>query len=598
MQHNELDLPLDVFYYMAVNHLEFSDIQVLGRTSSANQKFFTDPGLWIQKIANDFHLPENELRSLAFSGDSTALQLGYKRYSSFLKLANKMDLFETAFHSNAIQFFVKDKTKQLLLFICCTDHAPSFAQTIDYANAQAINYFNNLGLYYELTLRLGCTHIPKFICTDVCEANALNEAILDLTVLSGRLDMTCVLFNLLKSNSNFKLEISYRTLVNLAHSAIRSGKIAMLHYFIHEHHLLVTDIHGSFVVAAYFGHLDMVKYLLYQGVKINESIINFAAESGSIELVKYLINTHEQVPNQYTLLSAIRSGNNDLCNFLTKHFARIDPTQVCPEIYARSKNPELQFSNLAPIVKSASIEWRQKYLDGVVVLSGHLELLKIALAPISLPDGTKAQIFPTQQTLYVAAFTGHLEMVQFLLDFPSDVKLKLDNRILNAAIDSKNLALVHFLLHPTHRFYMQDNLPKLLMDSPEGSLLQSHQSFLHALRLMRDSTADKQIQSSVDVLFNISFDSHLEHCTQMFQDVLLHPSCYNLNKNAAQAVQELFKKLLDDKLKQRNDVKSVVSFGTRIILASTEWLGSHAQQIADVIDKLDDANRSHLKFRV
>jgi ankyrin repeat protein len=606
MQRALLDLPEDTLNYWAY-YLGLADIQAWRCTSRANQNFFTDPGLWVQKIANDFHLPANELRSLAFSSDPNVLQLGYKRYSSFLKFANKIDSFKTVSHSKGMHYFIKDKTKQLSIFICCTDHKPSFTQAIDPND--------HLCLYFELTLRLGCTQIPQFIYKDACErlpnimdeeaSDMFKEDMLHFSVLMGRFDMVCFLF---ESKYKFKIPRSILT------SAVTSGQVDMLDYFINQHKLVINNKDILLNKAASFGHLDMFKYLLNKGGKINGFTLNCAALSGSIELVQYLINEHKQIPNHYTLSRASESGNNLLCHWLTKnHFESVKPDEINPKKI--SSHPIFQFSKPAPIGEDDSIKQRNQRLNNAAKY-GNLELLKKALLPISLPDGTQAQVFPSQTTLDRAASSGHLEMVQFLLNFTRDNhgnKLKPNVITLDCAINSKNFALVQFLLFPAHRFYTQDNL--FFAQAPETLLLNSHQSFMRALRLIKALATDEQktrkkhaeffdeqtptsVEVEIDDFFNMSFESNLEHCTQMFQDVLLHPSSYNLNKNAAESVQILFKILLEDKLKQRQDVKGVVSFGTRIILASAEWLTSHEQQIAEVIEKLDDANRKQSSLRM
>ncbi|MBX3709078.1 MAG: hypothetical protein KIT56_02145 [Gammaproteobacteria bacterium] len=97
---------------------------------------------------------------------------------------------------------------------------------------------------------------------------------------------------------------------------------------------------------------------------------------------------------------------------------------------------------------------------------------------------------------------------------------------------------------------------------------------------------DKKItaESVIRMNFIMSFQNSSEHCAEMFKDVLLNPSCYELNKSAAEFLKIEFKSILDEMTISFNEKSA--PFIKMVVRIGQEWLKENEANIITAVDKL------------
>ena len=95
------------------------------------------------------------------------------------------------------------------------------------------------------------------------------------------------------------------------------------------------EAEAAFVKAAEKGHINVIVYLLRQGVNVNakndegDTALMEAAEEGNLNIVKYLVENHANVnardkENEETaLMEAAEEGHFDIVKYLVEHKANI-----------------------------------------------------------------------------------------------------------------------------------------------------------------------------------------------------------------------------------------------------------------------------------
>ena len=114
-------------------------------------------------------------------------------------------------------------------------------------------------------------------------------------------------------------------------TAIKQGAIEQVQEIFQNNHealSITTSVFGSWLhVAAQFGKLDIIKYLVSIGADINKNggiyggtAINEAADAGHYDIVKYLLSKGAKLdisePERNPLFGAIMSGNKNIVQLL------------------------------------------------------------------------------------------------------------------------------------------------------------------------------------------------------------------------------------------------------------------------------------------
>jgi hypothetical protein len=193
--------------------------------------------------------------------------------------------------------------------------------------------------------------------------------------------------------------------------------------------------------AASGGRLDIFEYILTTPGVIKESFLTLnnrkllvidACKSGSIELVKYLIDKFDVVPTVQSVDKATESGNLELVQYLIKTFGLIPDNQTFSfTLKSNVFNPDLVRYFAENFFMYPSIEFLYKagengdldfakYLMDVFKMEPNKRLLELTCnageKDFAIYLIEKKNIMPDDRSLISAAQGGNLELVKYLTE--------------------------------------------------------------------------------------------------------------------------------------------------------------------------------------
>ncbi len=205
--------------------------------------------------------------------------------------------------------------------------------------------------------------------------------------------------------------------------------------------------------ASLLGNFKLVIYLCdeqrgkYQ-VQPNEETLKYAAASGNITLVNWLIDQMHIQPNQETLDKAALSSSFELMEWLIKRSVDKQATnklipsmQTLDNAVLSGNYKSVAWLNNNYVRKMEGFTPGDQTVD-FAAISGNQEILNYL---VNCEDN-EVSISPTKETLDGAAEVGNLAMVKLLItEAIADMQLEPDSMTLNAAAYSGNLELVKWL---------------------------------------------------------------------------------------------------------------------------------------------------------
>jgi ankyrin repeat protein len=178
--------------------------------------------------------------------------------------------------------------------------------------------------------------------------------------------------------------------------------------------------------AANSGHLDLVKYLLAKGVDINlksnanTTPLHFAAFSGHLDIVKWLVENHAELEiknNQMAtpLYFAAMKGHSDVLKYLVENGAVVDALdrEEGTPLHAAAQSGHLEAVKL--LIQS-SAEKKKKDTNGRTVIhfacqNGNKKIVNfLIISGLKIDDPD----FYGKTPLYYAAFGGYKDAVDLL----------------------------------------------------------------------------------------------------------------------------------------------------------------------------------------
>ena len=208
-------------------------------------------------------------------------------------------------------------------------------------------------------------------------------------------------------------------LVDLINYSTKSGNLEAIKYVVEKDKYVVEEdrrfkgfkdrLVSSVILpkAAYYGHLEIVKYLVENGADINAKDNNgwtsliHAAYNGHLEVVKYLVENKADI------------------NAIGKYFGFDGLTSL---MFA-SMNGHLEVVKYL-VENGANINDRNEALMGASI-SGHLEVVKY-LVENGADINTKDYVGITP--LIYASMFGNFELVEYLIEKGADVNIKYKGR--------------------------------------------------------------------------------------------------------------------------------------------------------------------------
>ena len=120
------------------------------------------------------------------------------------------------------------------------------------------------------------------------------------------------------------LELDYKK--KLVNTALKMGVIGMVKW-IHANTMDAHLLHGGDTIAAYHGHLDIVKwFVIYFNFKLNGHLDMYGVLGGSIEIMEWLADNEIECRRNNLCILASRSGHLDMLKYLIKNNHEFDPS--------------------------------------------------------------------------------------------------------------------------------------------------------------------------------------------------------------------------------------------------------------------------------
>lgn len=270
----------------------------------------------------------------------------------------------------------------------------------------------------------------------------------NLAAHQGNIDIMNVLLGLKKQPIKFDQ--------HFINTAASSGSVNFFEWlFQHTALLDAVPIQATIEIAARSGHFELVKWLLNASdsngwnLKVDHSLLNQAALSGKKELVDWLMIEKGVPPSDTTLIYAAQGGNLLLNQALIKRglkpsFAMFEQTVLAGDI----KSTEwLLHADQAHF----GLQPTKRIID-LAARSGNLELVEFLLSTY--------RIIPDEQTLIAAAGSGNLKLVKWMLGNDRSFRLEPTSDVVLEAVKSESLILVRWLFN---NFSIEINSPYLLI---------------------------------------------------------------------------------------------------------------------------------------
>jgi hypothetical protein len=176
-----------------------------------------------------------------------------------------------------------------------------------------------------------------------------------------------------------------------------------------------------------FGDLDFYKYLVNEkGLKIGDDAVITAAKSGNLEIVEYLVEKGAKI-DKNALEKAVIIGNLAIVKYLVNKVEKIDDNLVSDAVKY----------NYIPIVKFLVDEKNVKISNNTIInaaQNGNLDLVKYLVNKVENVDD------------YIVNYVTNLGDLDFLKHLINEKNAIISSDILIRAILSDNLAVVKYLV--------------------------------------------------------------------------------------------------------------------------------------------------------
>jgi hypothetical protein len=498
---NHDDLTTHISTYLNIQKL--SRIRLVCKNWS---KLFLSPKLWKEKIMQDFNVPLASLNALeSVANENTAKP--YQRFYQILYTltrAKDQKILPKHLAFNLAEFF--KEPLYLACCFDDTDYFFSHAEQInDYMDMCLINIYSGHHRITERLLQSGCDLVVIELVKAALMINniSLLHLIIDQRLAAFSLPLPLQeLINLAKNLGCFELvkaelepkfkgrldelilnvifhpNKSIQSIDGLLSDPKKQLEIAVKLGDFNSvkkltappFNLLLDATHVNMAAAS--GNVDLVKKLTAPPFNLlpDATHLNTAAASGSVDLVQYLLEPAFNLKvSQLTLQGAVRSGNlilvqwliesfnlkpdketNDLLNQQLIQVALQGDLEAVKKLTAPPFSLKPKSPLLTDAVTSRNLALVQYLLTPAFRLSPTKNALQraaalgdLTLVQTMVPWLSKIDLYPDQQTLYQAAKSGNLKLVQWLI---KSSKIAPNKSTVDGAVESGNSILLQWLM--------------------------------------------------------------------------------------------------------------------------------------------------------
>ncbi len=341
----------------------------------------------------------------------------------------------------------KDQNNLDYLFASCTNNLEYFCSIIPFEECEHWSFLSVFaGCEEPFMFSLDCSIRLKKESDDL-----IYNRYLQIALMSGRKDLLISLLN--QSNSSIKLDSSS------LEWAVYSGSIELFEYLLESSNQFnlkldsilnkesQDDTETLLNFAANKGHLELVKLLISKGFKPNFRTLEDSINSENCELVKFFLNNYHLISNfeQMTKLYSIsvKAGSKEVNEFLRKVAETLDSKaeiKVNSVYFITSKNNIVQEKYWKR--QEATYCQNNELFNHFFGFSGNVSILN-SIKPILVNSKFNNALKLDKKCLNIAAKNGHLDMVRTLIE---EYKIVPTEDTLIEASFSNNLNLIKYLL--------------------------------------------------------------------------------------------------------------------------------------------------------
>ncbi|MBA2657338.1 MAG: ankyrin repeat domain-containing protein [Tatlockia sp.] len=519
---DELDIVVSYLDHESLSNLSITSKSIFNIFKSSNHIDY-----WIKKLSTDFNISANYLMDkrdslLLFSIDFKEVYLNLRTLSKNQNMLPR-----------ELKYSYQDKNNYPYIFASCTNNLDYFCSIIP---------LEECGLWSIMSVYAGCEKPFMFNldCMFTLEKDKPHENIykkyLQVILKSGRKD---IFIELQTQKALFqKLDLS-SFLVDVA----CSGNIELFEYLLDPAFQLKID--SFFIIknepdntnvtplnhAALFGHLNLVKFILAKGVQPTNITLQYAVNSGNLELVEHLINEYKLIKNFDEIIPllqlATRSGNKELIDYLnnmvkTQYPLNYTDVKLSVGYFITSKNKKIQKDYWKKYGSEHCHDHEE--LNYILGLSGNMSILRSINDLMKNP--TKDPLIKLNNNcLDLAAENGHIDLVKCLIE---EFKINPTEETLVAASKGRNLNLIKYLIDKKFDLFVDLNKITVNFETQAiTSYLYSTFNIQMAIYCIQEQKVElDKIYSYLSSSFEAAPQLHLD----TISSILLDPDSHSLHE--------------------------------------------------------------------
>ena len=221
-------------------------------------------------------------------------------------------------------------------------------------------------------------------------------------------------------------------------SAAYSGNLDLVKYLVGKGGKVDTQ---DVSAAAHSGNIELVKYLIKKGGKFAESSVSSAATNGKLAMIKYLVEEENVKINDSAIANATQNGHFDVIKYLLGDEVRDEQGNVYKLPKEKKAKIGHSITTMENAIRHGDFEII-KYLSDKGAIGGIDAAIVRNKLEIVKHLSEKGE-YPSGHILVNAAKNGHLEILRYLMD---EKNVKIADYAVDRAAEQGQFDVVKYLV--------------------------------------------------------------------------------------------------------------------------------------------------------